>query len=261
MNKNAMKVIEKVLWVCIFSLLILALLSLVLIVSSESNRVFDFTSVGFSVFLSLFSVPIKLLSAAVAMLSLWTVVHNIYRTRLAFIHGQYTNELLRCEDEIKEILSKKVTPEEIILIFQNKLSSNSNLRGICNYFAQIANSELSIDEIVPHLTKLGLSEDCGVYRTSTQHLTLCLTRYTLVLLELNETSEDKMFVRYYANKYISLMIDLYHYKAEMDIALPHICFQLSSVQLRFDYDFNKINGAEHILITEKFQKKVATQKI
>ncbi|QFU24997.1 hypothetical protein FM038_024660 [Shewanella eurypsychrophilus] len=261
MNKNAMKVIDVVLLGCIALLSISVLLSSMLIVFSEKELVFDFTSAGFSFFLTLYSFPIKLLSAAVAVFSIWAVVKNIHRTRLAFIYGQLTNELFRCEDEIKDILAKKIAPKDVIVVLQNKLSHHANLGAACDYFSRCANPELSIDEFISHLTKLGIKESDGVYRTMTQNLTLRLTRYSLALLELSEMSEDKMFVKYYANKYISLMIDLHHYKAEMDINLVHICFQLSSVQASFDYDFKKINGAGHILIAKEFQKLVETQKV
>lgn len=260
MNTDIMKVINIVILGSIALLTAFALLSFILIPLSESALVFDFTSAGFSFFLSLYSFPIKLLSAVIAVFSIWAVVNNIYRTRLTFIYGQLTNELFRCEDELKHILSKKIAPKDVIVVFEDKLLQHKNLVAACSYFSQCSNSHLHIDEIIPHLTTLGISESDGVYRPMTQDLTLRLTRYTVALLELSKISEDKMFVKYYAHKYISLMIDLYHYKAEMDIQLVHICFQLSSVQASFDYDFKKINGAKHISIAEKFQKQVAAQK-
>ncbi|MEZ8680784.1 hypothetical protein AB6D67_23190 [Vibrio splendidus] len=261
MNKNAMKATNLILWGCIVLLNTFAFSSSVLIAFSEKNLVWDFTSNGFSFFLELYSFPVKLISAALAVFSIWAVAYNIYRTRLAFVQGQLVNELCRCEDELKNILSQKMTPQEVIVMLQNKLAQRSNLDYICGYFNQCANAELSIDELVPHFTKLGISEADGVYRTMTQNLTLRLTRYSLALLELSEMSEDRMFVKYYANKYIPLMIDLYHYKAEMDINLVHICFQLSSVQAKFDFDFSKINGSDHVEIANKFQQLLKTQKI
>ena len=260
MNTDIIKIINLVFLGVISLLTIFSLLSFIIIPISESTLVFDFTSEGFSFFLSLYSFPIKLISAAIATFSIWAVVNNIYRTRLTFIHGQLTNELFRCEDELKQILSKPIIPKDVIVVFENKLPQHQNFVAACHYFNQCSNTQLFIDEIIPHLTKLGISESDGVYRTVTQNLTLRLKRYTLALLELSKISEDKMFVKYYSNKYIPLMIDLYHYKSEMDINLVHICFQLSSVQASFDYDFKQINGADHISIAEKFQKQVAAQK-
>ena len=261
MNKSAMKATNIILWGCIILLITLSFSSSVLIAFSERNLVWDLTSNGFSFFLELYSFPIKLLSAALAVFSIWVVTYNIYRTRLAFVQGQLVNELYRCEDEMKNILSQKITPKEVIVMLQNKLAQRPDLGHLCGYFSQCDNAELSIDQLVPHLTKLGISEADGVYRTITQNLTLRFTRYSLALLELSEMSEDRMLVKYYANKYIPLMIDLYHYKAEMNINLVHICFQLSSVQAKFDSDFSKINGSDHVEIANKFQELLRTQKI
>lgn len=107
---------------------------------------------------------------------------------------------------------------------------------------------------------LGLSENDCIYHTTTQNLTLRLTRYALILLELNKISEDKMLVRYYANKYTTLMIDLYHYKSEINLSLAHLCFQLSSTKVNFHLDFKKINGDRHAKLSNDFEQLVNNQK-
>ncbi|MCB5197441.1 hypothetical protein [Deefgea salmonis] len=253
---NSIKIIYA--FICFF--ILIAILSFFKILSVEYKIYsLDFSSQGFERFIKLFDFPIKLLSAAVAMVSVLAVIDNIIKTRVSFYYGQIINELHRCEDEIKEIISRKISMDMILKTIDSKLNKHDNLQIVKHYFNNIANPDLSIDEVIPHLIKLGVFESDGVFRPTTQDLTLRFTRYSLAVLELNKMPCDKMLVRYYAGKYIPLMIDLYNYKAGLDRSLILICYQLGSIPKNYNYDFNEINH-NHESITEKFNMQIEKQR-
>ncbi|WP_404390363.1 hypothetical protein [Pseudoalteromonas phenolica] len=261
MKKNKMKILEMTLFILSILLVAFSLISTILIGITEWPLYFDFSSKGFSYFLTTYSFSIKLLSASVAVFSVWALIHNIHRTRLAFSHNQLSQELSKCEEEIKDITDIKFSPKDVVTVFKYKLNDPHHIEKACQYFDEIANEYLSIDEMIPHFSKLSIYESSGVYRTTTQKLTLRLTRYVIALLELNAVTEDKLLVKYYANKYIPLMIDLYHYRAEIDLELIHLCFQFASVDIKYEFDFSKINDNKHTQVTEKFFQLVKSQKI
>ena len=120
---------------------------------------------------------------------------------------------------------------------------------------------MKIDEIVSILINFGVREEHAIYRTYTQKLTLRLQRYVISLLEINNLSEERYFVRYYASKYITIMKELYQFGSEIDLALVHSAVQLASMKLEYKFDYSKINGSRAVEIENFFCSEMGVKKI
>ena len=259
-KKSKIGIIENI----IFSLMIFsstaALISYLLIFFNEGVLAWSFNSSGFNNFTTIFSVPLKCLSGAIALLSLWAVLHNLNRTRVSFVFSHLSSELNKCEEEIKDLLAIEFPIETTRNLLRSNLK-HPNKQYICTYFDNVGNPTLKIDEIIPHFINLGIREDHAIYRTYTQKLTLRLQRYVIALLEINKVSDEDYFVKYYASKYTTIMKELYQFDAQMDIKLVHAAVQLASMELKYDFDFETVNGKKSIEIETEFFKEMGVKKI
>jgi hypothetical protein len=258
-KKNNLGLVEKSIFWLMFTIFSISIISYLLILCNEGTLEFSFSSNGFTNFTTIFSFPIKCISAAVALFSLWAVVHNLNRTRIAFVFSQLSSELNKCEEEIKDILSITFPVQDV----RNLLSSNlthPRKSEVCHHFSMISNPTLKIDEIVPHLMRFGVREEHAIYRTYTQNLTLRLQRYVIALLEIHNLSDEHYFVRYYASKYTTVMKELYHFGAEIDLEVIHSAVQLASMEFKYKFDYSKVNGSRSNEIENSFYSEMGVQK-
>ncbi|WP_405630232.1 hypothetical protein [Pseudoalteromonas sp. Ld20] len=229
-KKNSIgKIIEKVTLGLIFFIVIFAVVSYFLILHYEKTLIFDFTAKGFLYFTTIFSFPIKCISVVIALFTLWSIAHNLNRTRIAFTFNQLSSELGKCEEEIKNILTTSFAIEEIINIIDSNLY-HPKKREIREHFSKVLHPSLKLEEVISQLIKFEIKEADKIFHIYTQKLSLRLQRYAIALLEINNLSDEQYFVRYYASKYITTMKELYHFGAEIDIELIHLTVQLSSME-------------------------------
>ena len=259
-KKDHLGLVEKVIFWLMLSVFSISIISYFLILCNEGSLEFNFSSKGFINFNTIFSFPIKCISAAIALFSLWAVVHNLNRTRVAFIFSQLSSEINKCEEEIKDLLQISFPIEDV----RNLIGSNlihPRKAEVCHRFSMIGNPTLKIDEIIPHLMEFDVKEEHAIYRTYTQKLTLRLQRYVIALLEIHNLSDEHYFVRYYASKYTAIMKDLYHFGAEIDPALVHAAVQLASMELEYKFDYSQINGENANQIELNFCQEMGLKKI
>ena len=228
--------------------------SSVSILLTESGLYFSFTSSGYEHFLELFSFPLNLLKALAALASLWAVIYNIKRARKTFIINNLRHDLFRCEDEIEEILYKEIKIEEVQGMVSSKLI-HKRKNAIVGKISAIGNKTVNINMLVSTFYGLGIREFHGIYCVQTNNLSLRLQRYVVALYELNRLGEEKYLIRYYASKYHVIMGELYQYGSQIDPSSLHLLYQMSFIELKYDFDFSEINGGRAKEIEIKFRKK------
>lgn len=143
MNILSSEWVEKVLLSVMALLLFFSLVLTMLVYYQNKPLYFDFSPNGFEFFYGLYSLPIKLLSSSIGVLSVCAVIHNMRNTRRALLYTQHSNELDNCESEIKELLSIKYTKQELVDILKHRGFIQAEA-----LFSKMLNESVSVDEII-----------------------------------------------------------------------------------------------------------------
>ena len=160
--------------------------------------------------------------------------------------NHHKTELLTVDREIDKIISTRYKKGEILQRLKNiavlpPLKPNTKFQSAGNFFSTIGNDFLTLPEIIPHLSRFGISTRDKIYHVPTEALSLHIQKFMITLVEIEKLTKDEYFTRYYATKYFPLLIDLNKFTPQIDPRLIRCMYLMANKPMHRDLSLNKID--------------------